>query len=142
MLPSGLSEWVTDEEILARFLIQKDHYGTSKKSPPLLVAKSAAFMPNPRHNNTSVFRKGKTDVAELQQIREKVNTREKSLKAIAFVIAGAVRQARLQVTPEEGPPAHANIENWPLSENDPKAQKSEQLLLAAQIADAADVILV
>jgi hypothetical protein len=140
MLDSGLSDWVADEESLARFLTQSDQFGKSKQTPPSIVAKAPAFMPFPKYKNTSVFRKDR-ECSELKEIWNSVNTAGRSLKAIAFLRAGHVRQARLEVEPKEPPPAHANIEAWPWFDNDPRMQKSEQLALASQLAAAAEVIL-
>lgn len=141
MLESGLPEQVADGEMLARFLTQKDHFGTSKQPPASLLVRASAFMPYPKYKNTSVFRE-KRNVPELQQIWDEGNTSGRSLKGIAFLLAGDVRRARLDVTPEEPPPAHANIGKWPWFENDPRMQKSEQLEMASQLAAAADVILI
>jgi hypothetical protein len=137
MLDSGLSEWVADEESLARFLTQKDQY---KRMPDVILAKAPAFLPYPKYKNTSVFRKDR-NVPELQQIWDAGNLSGRSLKGIAFLQARDVRRARLEVMPEEPPPAHANIEQWPWFENDPYMQKSEQLELASQLASVADVLL-
>lgn len=141
MLDSGLPEWVADEESLARFLTQSDQFGKSKQTPPSLIAKAPAFMPYPKYKNTSVFRKER-DIPPLKEIWDAGNAAGRTLKAVAFLKAGEVRQARLEVGPEEPPPAHANIEGWPWFENDPRMQKSEQIELASQLAAAADVTLV
>ena len=48
-LPSGLPELVGDEEDLTRFITQSNHFNS-------FMAKPAAFLPNPKYRNTSVFR--------------------------------------------------------------------------------------
>ena len=126
---------------MARFLTQSDQFGKSKQTPPSLIAKAPAFMPYPKYKNTSVFRKER-DIPPLKEIWDAGNAAGRTLKAVAFLKAGEVRQARLEVGPEEPPPAHANIEGWPWFENDPRMQKSEQIELASQLAAAADVTLV
>lgn len=141
MLESGMPDHVADGEILSRFLTQKDQFKTAIPATGLIVAKASAFLPYPRYKNASVFRE-KTDLEELQQIWMRVNTSGRPLKGIAYVKALDVRRAGVEVTPEEPPPAHANIEGWPWFENDPQTQKSQQLEIANQIASASEVVLV
>jgi hypothetical protein len=141
-LESGLTDHVEDGEILSRFLTQKDHYKRGLTDSDKIVAKAAAFLPYPRYKNSSVFRKRQTDLIELQEVWSQLNTSGRQLKGIAFVVTRDVRNAGVEVTPEEPPPAHANIEGWPWHENDPLVQKSEQLEIANQIAAKAEVVLV
>lgn len=124
-LPSGLPEWVADDEELARFLTQSNQYGS-------LGAKAAAFLPNPRPRNTSVFRG--TDFASLRRTFEAARTDGRTAKAVAVIPAHAVRGVGLAVTAAEPPSAHANIEGWPWSEADPELQKARQLELAGRVA--------
>lgn len=109
-LPSGLPECVGDEEDVARFLTSSGHYNSSAVRP-------AAFMPNPRNGETSVFRHGAEPLDEL--------------KAIAQV------EATLEVRAGEPPPLHADIVGWPWQEDDPAFGKAAQKELAALIAQKA-----
>src|SRR5687767_5172954 len=116
MLPSGLPEHVGDAEALSRFLTQSNQFNS-------FMAKPAAFLPNPAHRNTSVFRVG-NDPARLQRTWNETATGGRVLKAVALFHAGDVRMAGLAVESSEPPPAHANIEGWPWIDNDPELQKA------------------
>lgn len=130
-LPSGLPEHIDDEESLARFLTQSNQFNS-------FMAKPAAFLPNPKHRNTSVFRAGNAP-AQLRQIWEALGS-QRTLKAAAVCKAARIRANQLDVIAEEPPPAHANIENWPWLDNDPELQKAKQLELAGQIASATELV--
>jgi len=60
-LPSGLPEHVGCDEDVARFLTSSGHYNASAVKP-------AAFMPNPRNGETSVFRHGAEPMDDLKAI--------------------------------------------------------------------------
>lgn len=126
-LLSGLPEQVDDQEELSRFLTQSNQYGANG-------AKAAAFLPNPRHRNTSVFRG--PDLVTLRRTFEAARTDGRKAKAVAVMRAQAVRGAGLDVVASEPPPAHANIEGWPWIEGDPDFQKAQQLELAVRMAAA------
>jgi len=102
------------------------------------MAKPVAFLPNPKHKNTSVFR-ASNDSEKLQQVWQSTSTGERTLKGIAIFKAIHVRAANLDVIAAEPPPAHANIEQWPWIE-DPDLQRAKQLEHAQKIAQFADVI--
>lgn len=130
-LPSGLPETVADDETVSRFLTHSNQFTPT-------MAKGAAFMPNPKYRNTSVFRIGlKPDV--LLQTWKTTTNGERTLKAVALVTAADVRSAGLKVIVEEPPPAHANIDGWPWLENDPDIQKARQKEMANQIASKTTV---
>ena len=61
MLPSGLAEIVADEEDLARFLTSSSQFNA-------IMVKPAAFLPNPKNGETSVFRHGSLPREPLWQI--------------------------------------------------------------------------
>jgi hypothetical protein len=139
-LPSGLPEHVADEESLSRFLTQSNLYISVKEKPGTWMAKPAAFTPNPKHRNTSVFRIG-IDLENAKKTWNENATGERTLKAIAFCKASDVRNALLDVVAAEPPSCHANIERWPWLESDPELQRARQKELAAQIASQTSVLL-
>ena len=62
-LSSGLPEHVADAEDVARFLTSCGHYNSTAVRP-------AAFMPNPKNGETSVFRHGAEPLEELKFIAQ------------------------------------------------------------------------
>ena len=132
-LPSGLAEFVANEENLARFLTQSNQFGSG-------MAKPAALLPNPIHKNTSVFRIG-GDPDQLRRVWAETDKSGRQLKAAALFKAADVRSAQLDVIAEEPPAAHANIEGWPWLENDPDMQKAQQKERAQDIARQTSIVL-
>ena len=133
-LASGLPEHVSDDEDLARFLTSSGHYNACSVKP-------AAFMPNPRNGETSVFRHGAEPLDELKAIAQTEVGVDRSIHGAAIVKAGVVREATLEVRAKEPPPRHADIIDWPSSENDPDLAKAQQKKLAALIAQKAGALL-
>lgn len=131
-LPSGLPEEVGDNEELARFLTQSGQFN-------FLGAKPAAFLPNPRYRNTSVFRMG-NDPDQLRRTFKETVTGGRKLKGAAIVRTRKIRELFLDVVAKEPPPAHANIERWPWIKDDLEEQKARQLELAAQIAQVSEMV--
>ena len=131
-LPSGLPEQIADEEDLSRFLTQSSQFN-------LFGAKPAAFLPNPKYRNTSVFRIG-VEPERLRQTWNETARGDRALKGAAICKAKSVRACQLDVIAEEPPPAHANIVSWPWLEADLELQKAQQLELAGQLASASEVI--
>jgi hypothetical protein len=131
-LPSGLPEGVSDNEDLSRFLTQSGQFNS-------LGAKPAAFLPSPKHRNTSVFRIG-YDPERLRQVFKETATGDRNLKGVAICRTEAIRAIPLDVVAEEPPPGHANIEGWPWLNDDPEEQKAKQLELAAQVAQASSMV--
>ena len=131
-LPSGLPNLVADEEDLTRFLTQSNQFNA-------LMAKPAAFLPNPKYRNTSVFRCG-ADLERLRGIWQKTTNGQRPLKAAAIGKAKGIRAAGLDVIAAEPPDAHANIEGWPWLENDPEIQKAKQLAMAGEIAQNTELV--
>ena len=132
MLASGLPEHVADDEDLARFLTQSNQFNA-------LMVKPAAFLPNPKYRNTSVFRLGR-DPERLRQTWQDNAAGDRTLKGAAILKVIHVRSIQLDVIGAEPPPVHANIEDWPWLENDPVEQKARQLELAGQIASNAELV--
>ncbi len=133
-LPSGLPETVDDGEDLARFLTSSGQFNTR-------MAKPAAFLPNPKNGETSLFRHGSEPLTSLREIGVAHITSERTLHAAAICKASQVRAAQLEVAAKEPPPRHANIIGWPWSETDPDFGKSERKELAALIARDANLIM-
>ncbi len=130
-LESGLPEDVAGDEMLARFVMSSSHYNARG-------VKSAAFLPDPKHGETSVFR-------YTEKAGEVVRTEGKSiatsrglrLHGISLVSAQAVFDVRLMVAAQEPPPRHANIVGWPQVSSDLALQKAAQKKCAMLLARAA-----
>ena len=129
MLPSGLPDIVGDDEDLARFLTQGNQYNS-------LMAKPAAFLPNPKDRETSVSRHGREPVDQLWAIGIQA-AGHRSLHGAAIFKGRTVRAARLEVLADEPPLRHAAIRKWPWLENDPDEQRARQKEMAAVIASQA-----
>jgi len=129
-LPSGLPDFVADEEPLARFLTQGNQHSGER-------VKQSVFLPNRVTNNTSVFRIG-DDRPLLRTTWEETST-GRPLKGAAIVTAGHVRESALDVIAREPPPRHADIESWPQLD-DPGLQKGLHKELAAKVAAGAKFI--
>jgi|SRR3974390_508269 hypothetical protein len=133
-LPSGLPEIVADEEELVRFLTQSNRFNS-------IMAKPAAFLPNPKFRNTSVFRIiPDPELIRLAWQQNKVG--EGSLKAAAACTAIEVRKTGLDVLPEEPPSRHANLEGWPWLDGDADLQRAKQLEIAQGIAQKSKLVAV
>lgn len=133
-LPSRLPKIVGDDEKLARFLASDRLFNKSGLIRP------AAYMPNPAHRNSSVFREEGGRVETLKKIWAENQTGDRSLHAIAICKARDVRAAALDVASEEPPPKHANIVGWPWNDAYPEIAKAEQKERAAVIAQSAELI--
>jgi hypothetical protein len=130
MLPSGLPDLVADDESLARFLTSSSFFNAA-------MVKPAAYMPNPKDGNTSVFRHGVEPRDSLRRIAEDHVLGQRTLHGVAICAARRVRDAQLDVIAQEPPARHANIAGWPVVANDPeqtKARQKEHALLIAQHA--------
>ena len=129
-LPSGLSDSVSDEEDLARFLAQSGQFTAT-------LVKPAAFLPSPKDRETSVSRHGSEPREDLWIIGlSAAGTRP--LYAAAIFKAGVVRAAQLEVEADEPPPRHAVISGWPWDDAD--LQRAKQKEMAAVIASQADLL--
>jgi hypothetical protein len=126
ILPSGLSDIVSDEEDLARFLTQSSHFNAS-------IAKPAAFLPNQNDQETSVFRHGSDPRENLWAIGLNA-AGGRNLHGAAVFKAAVVREIQLDILAFEPPPRHAVIKGWPWNEVDLDLQKAKQKELALMIA--------
>jgi hypothetical protein len=125
-LPSGLPDLVGNEEALTRFLTSSSLFSS-------VMIKPAAFLPNPKFRNTSVFREI-TGGREIEETWAKLPNNERSLHGVAILTEHDVRECDLEVTPEEPPDRHANIVNWPWDSNDPELLKARHKSLANAMA--------
>jgi hypothetical protein len=131
-LPSGLSDSVSDDEDLARFLTQSSHFTSS-------LVKPAAFLPSPKNKETSVSRHGPEPREQLWTIGLSA-AGARNLYAAAIFKAQVVRDTRLEVLPDEPPARHAVIRGWPWDEADPELQRAKQKELALVIASQAYLV--
>ena len=129
-LSSGLPEHVGDGGDVARFLTSSGHYNPT-------AVKLAAFMPNPRNGETSVFRHGAETLEALKGIAQAEVGADRRIHGAAIVKASVVREAQLEVRAKEPPLRHADIIGWKWSIEDPEFGKAEQKELAALIAQKA-----
>jgi len=128
-LPSGLPDLVADEEDVARFLTQSGQFNA-------LMAKPAAFLPNPKDRETSISRHGRVPLESLWALGQ-VAAGARNLYGAAILKAHAVRSANLEVAADEPPSRHAAIRSWPWIEGDPDLQKAKQKERAILLANAA-----
>jgi hypothetical protein len=117
-------EPLAPSEILSRFVIQTNWYKPSDN-----CVRYAAFMPNPKNGETSVFRISGISERDIWKIgdREVGVLRNKPVLGRADIGASFIYTKGLKVVPSEPPVRHANIVGWP-------EEKSEQTLIALQLA--------
>ena len=123
-LDSGLPEFVSAEEPLARFLTSSGHFNSQQVKP-------AAFMPNPANMQTSVFRND--DAERLRECASKAMP-DRRVHGVAIVSTKIVRETSLDVQAQEPPARHANIVGWA---SDPVLAKSENKMYAIALAQNA-----
>jgi hypothetical protein len=132
-LESGLPIEIDNAELLVRFLFSDNEFNT-------FGAKANAFMPNPKNNQTSVFRHAYQPIPKLREIGKNVSSlRATSIKSVAIVSASVVRLVGLTVNAFEPPALHANIENWPMLQSDPETERAQRKSLALRLAQHAKV---
>jgi len=120
-LSSGLPEILENEEDLARFLTSSNHFNSIGPKP-------AAFMPNPRNDETSVYRHGGTPIEELRKIAQ-AEVGHLRIHGAAIVGVKDVRDAFLEVLAKEPPLRHADIVHWPKSDTSLDKAKCKELCL-------------
>lgn len=128
-LPSGLPDETDDQEDLARFLTQSSHFNST-------LVKPAAFLPSPKHRETSVSRHGCKPQKDLWKLGADA-AGDRTLYGAAILKAVNVRIAGLNVFADEPPLRHAVIRDWPWLDNDPVLQKAQQKELALLLSSAA-----
>jgi hypothetical protein len=125
-------EQVRSNEPIARFLFSKNHFSRVNER-----VKPVAFIPHP-DIETSVFRIEDFSESQLREIAKSVGGEHEPARtplAHAEVEVRVVRNAGLDVIPDEPPPRHAEIVDWP------RGDKSQQLEIAKIIAAVARLIL-
>lgn len=126
---NGLSlNQVNPEEYLARFILHKSHFSVINQR-----VKYSAFLPAP-NGETSVFRISNLSNSEIWEIgdREVAQNRSLSLLGRADISVFHVLNKNLKLIPDNCPPRHANIVNWP-------TEKSEQKLIAIELAESSQL---
>ncbi len=116
---------VHENEPIARYIFSKSHISRSIGKP-----KAAAYLPNPKNQETSVFRTMHLKLQDVFDIGNSVGKkRNQSLKGWGSIVSKDVLKTGLNITPEiKSHIRHANIIDWP-------EKKSEQKLLALKIAE-------
>jgi hypothetical protein len=115
---------VSDDEMLARFILFRDHIRSDDTVRP------DAFIPY-RYIELSVTRHLGLSDSEIHGLGKEVAAeREKEYHGRADLKAAVARANRLNVVSSEPPRNHANIIGWP-------AEKSEQKLIALVLAEKA-----
>jgi len=100
------------------------------------MVKPAAFLPNPKDGETSVFRVGAENEEELWSLGEFAAGENRTLYGAAILRASDIRRVGLRIESHEPPKRHAAIVDWPW-QDDRDLQKAEQKRLAIQLASAA-----
>src|ERR1700735_1895651 len=132
ILQSGLSDTISDDEDIARFLTQSSHFNAS-------MAKPSAFMPSVEGRETSVSRHGPEPVESLWAIGTTA-AGARPLYGAALVKARDVREAKVEAVPDEPPPRHAAIRGWPWLD-DIELQRAKQKEIAISIASKSMLLL-
>ncbi len=128
MLASGLPDYISDEESLARFLNSSRLFNTAGRVKPV------AFMP--RNGETSVFRYEPDAEGEIWETAEQIVQEGRRTHGVAFIQALDVRNISLDVHSKEPPPRHADILGWPEGVDAmSKAQQKEFAALLAQCSE-------
>jgi hypothetical protein len=128
--PHNLKATVDDNEKLARYIFSASHF--SRKASRV---KAEAYMPS--RGEVSVFRIDGLDQASIWEIGSDIaKKRKRTLYARGDTKAEDVREVGLNIRPDEPPPCHANIVDWP-----PDNEKPRQKLIALQLAATATLVL-
>lgn len=132
-LPSGLPKNVSKNEPLARFLTSSGHFNATYPKP-------AAFLPNPKNGETSVFRQPSNPISDLVAIATQHLGTERSCHGVAMLSARDVRDVGLDVVANEPPPRHADIVGWLRTKLDPALVKAQQKKIAIRLAQKANLV--
>lgn len=133
-LPSGLPEFVQDDEPITRFMTQKkSHCNTT-------VVKPAAFIPNPKNGRLSVARHNAEPLEESERIAKKDFHLENAF-GVALLKASEFRKVHLDFEADDKPLRHADVVGWPWREDDREFGKAEQKAKAVFLAGKARRIL-
>lgn len=119
---------VAPNETISRFAVEKSYYRSSDNT-----AKPKAFLPD-KKGNTSVYRIDNLSADEKWYLGEEnvAKPRGKELRASIEIKADHVFNQGLKINPDNDPPRHANIYNWP-------EDKDAQMIKAAVLAHNAEL---
>lgn len=119
---------INPQETLARFVLSRSHY-----SPQNNRVKYNAFMPN-RVGELSVFRIQGLLEEQIWEVGQRYvsGPQDKTLHGRGDVVASVMIEKNLSIIPDDDPPGHANVVDWP-------AEKSECKLVAMEIAQRAEL---
>jgi len=124
-----LSEKVDLKESIGRYLPEKSYFSTKYDS-----VKPKAFIPT-RDLQLSVYRIDGLEWVEIWEIGQKqvidVMLTPKLLHGIAKIKAGKFIENGLVIDPDNSPPRHATVRNWP--EYDAECLSKAQILAAEAI---------
>ncbi len=133
---SGLPKYVSNEEVLIRFVFSSSHIKNGK-------VRGDAFMPWPLKMETSVTRGPGLDCEIDWNAGRKIGeARGLNLRGAGVVIVRVVRKAHLDAVAQEPPPKHANIVGWTTGGADTAQNKSAWMKQALEIAAEAALKLV
>ena len=123
---------VTEEDILARFILHRNRY-----SPTKGIVKLHAFMPDPK-GELSVFVISNWLDEIIWQVGQDyvAGPQGKSLKARGDLVVSVVLKNRLTVDMDNNPVGHANVMGWPDSDH-----KDEQKIIAIELAKASRLLI-
>ncbi len=120
---SRLSKQIKQDEVIARYITSKGYFSRQKN-----IVKPQAFMP-PRDLRLSVFRIEKLTAFEIWEIGFKEVIEKmmepKNLYGRADIKVKHVLSNKLQINPDNRPPRHANIINWPVAKEEQKSIAQE-----------------
>jgi hypothetical protein len=137
-LPSGLPPDAGDDETVSRALTSSRWF-----APTIGRIKYQAFIPAP-DNDTSVVRSTDFTEDKLWQVILSLNLTHdgtpKTIYGAATVPVRVIRNAGLEVVPQEPPHYHANIRKWAV-DDDEQIRKALRMSIAQQIADEATLSL-
>jgi hypothetical protein len=118
-LPTDLGS----DEFLIRFVY--DSKGIRQDG----TIKPKEFLPHPKHNNLSVFKKFTSDESAIWNLSDEIRPDGKKGIARGEIKASTIAKIGLIVDFDNEPPNHANVEGWP-----PNSEKEKQLSLAQELA--------
>jgi len=117
-LPSGLEEIIADDEDLARYLTSSSQFNA-------IMVKPAAFLPNPKDRETSVFRHGSEPLDRLWAIGVEHAAGGCNLHGAAICKARHVRAAQLEVIGRGTSPAARRYKGLAFSRSRSRVAESE-----------------
>lgn len=116
-------------EPLTRFIFSRNHFSASQRR-----VKHQAFLP-PVDLRLSVFRIESLTEAEVWRIGDEIEAgRSERVRARADLPSSEVIRIGLSAVPDEPPPRHANIVDWPADDKDGRKILAMELAAVASLA--------